>query len=64
VALFSQMEDAMSKNLEANDKPEQDQRSQPRSDKPNPQKLQGEALKINQNTVEGKERARSPAKPK
>jgi hypothetical protein len=50
------MEDVMAKALEVNDNPaqnqeyEQDRRS---GEKPNKQKLQGKALQVNEDTVEG-----------
>jgi hypothetical protein len=60
------MEDAMAKALEMKDNRAQNQERQPQQqsgDKRNQQKLQGKALKLNENSVEDQEPARSPAPP-
>jgi hypothetical protein len=62
-ALPSSLEDAMAK-LEANDNAAQGQGPEPKPEKPNPQELEGEALKVNENTVGGKGPAKSPATPR
>jgi hypothetical protein len=45
------MEDVMTKALDVNDDPAQNQERQPRQ-QPGQQKLQGKALQINENSVE------------
>jgi hypothetical protein len=57
----------MAKALEMNDNTAQNQERQPQQqsgDKRNQQKLQGNALHVNENSVEDQEPARSPAPPK
>jgi hypothetical protein len=56
----------MAKELDANDNTAQDQDRQPQQqsgDKRNPQKLEGKALQVNENSVGDQQRARSPALP-
>jgi hypothetical protein len=61
------MEDAMAKALEVNDNPAQNQeceQGQQFGEKRNKQKLQGKALQVNEDTVEGQEPAKLPAPPR
>ena len=54
----------MTKELEVNDNTAQDQERQPQQQsggERNPQKLQGKALQVNENSVEDEVSARSPA---
>jgi hypothetical protein len=56
----------MAKDLEANDNNALNQERQPQApsgDKPNAQKLQGKALRVNENSVEKQEPAQSPTLP-
>jgi hypothetical protein len=57
----------MTKELDVNDNTAQDQHRHPQQqsgDKRNPQKLQGKAFQVNENSVGGQEAARSPAPPR
>ena len=57
----------MTKALEVNDKPAQNQeckKGQQSGEKRNKQKLQGKALQVNEDTTEGQEAAKSPAPPR
>ena len=57
----------MAKELDVNDNTPQDQDRQPQrqsGDKRNPQKLQGKAFQVNENSVGNQETTRSPAPPR
>ena len=56
----------MAKALEVNDNTAQNQERKPQqpSDKPNPQKLEGKALQVNENSVEDDEPVPTPTPPR